>query len=515
MRGDIAPTADTVVELLRQQAARLGEKIAFSFSYYGDGRRSHQLTYRELDAQARAVGAQLQQLGAGGARVLVLCRPGLDGVAGIFGCLYAGATAVPVPERLGPRLASAIADVGARFAVASPQMPQSIRSALDSLAGKTNGEPLVWCGADEGDSDVWVAPLVDADSVALIQYSAGSTNWPVGVALTHENVLANLAVIGAAGLGSQRDVGVSWLPTHHERGLIGAVLAPIYCGATTVVMAPAAFVARPMRWLEAISRWRATLTMAPDFAYRLCVQRSTASDLAALDVSSLSTAVINGPEPVRAATMRAFADAFAPAGFRAEAFMPVYGLAEATLLVSGGSEAEVPVVRHVDRAGLASGWIADARPGDSATVAVVGCGQPRQQVVIVDPDTRVECGPDEVGEVWVGGPGVARSYWDAPIQSDQVFEGFLAEGGGGPFLRTGDRGFVRGGELFVVGRCRDLVMVGGVHYYPRDLEATVQDCHAALLTGGGWCLPMNPSSWWWSRRSAAQSVRLNWPNWCG
>ncbi|MEB3051282.1 fatty acyl-AMP ligase [Mycolicibacter sp. MYC123] len=482
---DIAPTADTVVELLRQQAARFGEKTACSFSYYGDGRDGSALTYRELDLRARAIGARLQGLGAAGSRVLVLCGPGLEGIAGIFGCWYAGGVAVPVPQRVGPRLAAVIADVGAGFAVGSPQLPESIRSAVDTLAGRVNDEPLVWCGTEEGDAQQWAAPAVDADSIALIVYSAGSPRCPRGVVVTHENVMANLEAIGAAGLGDHRDVAVSWLPTHHERGLIGGVLAPIYLGATTVLMSPSALIQRPMRWLEAICRWRATLTMAPDLAYRLCVQRSTPTERAALDLLSLSTAVITGAEPVRAATMWAFADAFAPAGFRREAFMSVYGRAEATLLVSGGSQSGPPVVCHIDRAGLASGWALDADADDPGAVAVVGCGRPRQQVAIVDPDTRLECGPDEVGEIWVGGPGVAQSYWDAPAQSDQIFEAFLADGGGGPFLRTGDRGFIRSGELFVTGRCKDLVVLGGVHYYPKEIEATVQDCHAVLLSGRG------------------------------
>lgn len=482
---DSIPTADTVVELLRQQAARLGEKLAFSFSHYGDGRGGDQVTYRELDSRARGIGAALDRLGASGSRVLVMCGPGLEGIAGVFGCLYAGAIAVPVAERVGPRLSAVIADAKARYAVASPELPRSIRSAVDTLAGRADGEPLHWCDTEGGDAAAWVAPNVDGDSVALIHYSAGSARCPMGVVLTHENVMSNLEAIRAAGLGGQRDVAVSWLPMHHERGLIGVAVAGIYLGTTTVLMSPSAFVQRPMCWLEAISRWRGTLSAAPGFAYRMCVQRSTPTERAGLDLSSLSTAVINGAEPVQAATMRAFADAFAAAGFRAEAFTPVYGLAEATMFVSGGAEPRAPVVRHVDRVGLRSGWALDTDPNDSDAVAVVGCGRPRQQVVIVDPDTRLECGPDEVGEIWVGGPSVARSYWNARAASDEIFEGFLADGGGGPFLRTGDRGFLRGGELFVTGRCSDLVVLGGVHYYPHDLEATVADCHAVLLSGRG------------------------------
>ncbi|UVO11585.1 fatty acyl-AMP ligase [Mycobacterium sp. SVM_VP21] len=486
MGGHVVPTADTLVELLRQQAARCGEKTAFSYSYHGDGRDGCAVTFRELDARARAIGAGLQRLGAGaGSRVLVVCRPGLDGIAGVFGCWYAGAVAVPVAEQLSPRLAAVIADAGVGFAVASPQMPAAVRSAVDAIAGSAHGAPLVWCGPEESDADAWAAPVVDSDSVAVIAYPAGTTCSPKGVVCTHENVMANLDAVGAAGLGDDRDVVVSWLPTHSVWGLIGVVLTGIFLGASTVLMAPSAFMQNPMRWLEAVSRWRATATVAPDFAYRLVVQRSTAAQRAGLDLSSLSRAVLVGVEPARAATVQAFAEAFTPAGFVRQALTPVYGLAEATLLVSGGAESPGPLVCSVDRAGLGAGWVAPASPDDVGAVAVLGCGRARQPVVIVDPDTRLECGPDEVGEIWVAGPGVAQGYWGAPAQTDRIFEAFLADGGGGPFLRTGDRGFIHGGQLCVIGRCPDLVVLGGVHHYPNEIEATVQDCHAVLLSGRG------------------------------
>ncbi|WP_078058725.1 AMP-binding protein [Mycolicibacter icosiumassiliensis] len=470
MGGEIAPTADTVVELVRQQAARCGEKVAFSFSHCGDGRDGDQLTYRELDVRARAIGAALQERGADGARVLVVCGPGLDGIAGVLGCWYAGAVAVPVPQRVGPWLSAVIADARPGFAVASPELPRSVRVAVEALA-----ESVRWCCTAEGDAGAWAAPGVDSDSVALISYAAGSKHCPRGVVVTHENVMVNLDAMAAAGWGGSRDVAVCWLPTHHPVGLLGGVLATVHAGASAVLLSESAFVAQPMCWWEAISRWRATVTLAPEWAYRVCVQRSTPAQRAGLDVSSLSTAIV-GTGPVRAATMAAFADAFAPAGFRAEAFVPVYGRPETTLLVCGGSDKAAPVVCHVDRAGLASGWALDTAPVDPEAVAVVGCGRPRQQVVIVDPDTRVQCGPDEVGEIWV---------WGAPRQTDRIFEAFLAGSGEGPFLRTGDRGFLRGGEVFVVGRCADLVVLGGLHYYPGELEAAVADCHAVLLTGRG------------------------------
>lgn len=483
MTLDIAPTADTVVELLRQQASRCREKVAFSYSYYGDGRDGSRVSFRELDSRARAIGAALQRRGAAGARVLVVCRPGLDAVAGVFGCWYAGAVAVPVSGRVGPRLAALIADVGARFAVGPGSLPPSVVSAVQMLVARAGGEPLVWCDAGDGDSQEWVAPGVDADSVALIGYWAGSVRCPRGVVVTHANLMASLAGIGAAWLGDPHALAVSWFPVHQPMGLVGVVLASIYAGGSAVLMAPAACVQRPMCWLEAVSRWRATAMLAPEAAYRWCVQRSSPAQPAGLDFSSVSSAVIGGVGPSLAASMGVFAEAFTAAGFRSEVWRPVYEVAEATWLVAGGGDSSA--VRRIDRAGMQSGWALDTGLDDPDGVAVAGCGRPRQPVAIVDPDTRCECGPDEIGEIWVGGAAVAQGYWGVPASDDQSFGADLAADGGGWCVRTGDRGFVRRGELFVLGRCADLVVVKGVNFRAGQVEATVQQRHAALLSGRG------------------------------
>lgn len=480
------PTAHTLVGLLRQQAARYHDKVAFSFSYNGDDEDRSQLTYRELDTRARAIAANLQQQGAAGERVLVFCRPGLDGIAGFFGCLYAGAIAVPVHERLAPRLSSVVPDAQAGFALVAPEMPGRIKTAVDALLGWVDGQPMRWCFTDIGDAEKWVPPDVDASTTAMMQYTSGSTRSPNGVVLTHDNLMHNLQAIHQAWPGDEHEIAVYWLPHHHDMGLIGGILEMLYLGCTTVLMSPSAFIQRPMRWLEAMSRHRATFTTAPNFAYLQCVESSTAKERAALDLSHWSTAM-NGAEPVQAATMRAFAEAFAPAGFRPEVFMPVYGLAEATLLVSGGSDSGVPSILHIDRGALGEDGVVDAAPGDPGAVELVGCGRPRggQQVIVVDPETRQRCAADDVGEIWIAGPSVAQGYWGKPNETEQTFAAFLSDTGEGPFLRTGDLGFLRGGELFITGRCKDLITLGGTNYYPNDIELTVQGCHAAFLSGRG------------------------------
>lgn len=494
MSQDNSATARTLVELLGQQADRHRDKVAFVFAPDG-ATEEDRLTYAELDRRARAIAAGLQQQGAAGRRVLVICRPGLDSVAAYFGCLYAGAVAVPVQDRLG-RLALITPDARAGFALADAATQRKIRAQVDGLTSR----PLRWLTPEDpgADPDSWVPPEIDGGSTAALQYTSGSTRAPKGVVLTHTNLLANLAAIHQAWGGDDQAITVYWLPQHHDMGLIGGILEMVYVGCTTVLMSPAAFITRPMRWLEAMSRYRATGTTAPNFAYQLCVERSTAKERAALDLSQWSTAM-NGAEPVQAGTLRAFAEAFAPAGFRPEAFLPVYGLAEATLLVSGGSDAAAPVVRRVDRDALGEDRVvevtdADADADDPDVMELVGCGHPRggQQIVIVDPETRRRRDPEQVGEIWISGPCVAHGYRGKPEDTEQTFGARLADTGDGPYLRTGDLGFLHAGELFITGRCIDLIVLRGNNYYPNEIEKTVQGSHPALLSGRGAAFSVEP-----------------------
>lgn len=491
----VKPTAATLLEMLQQRAATYQDKVAFSFSYDGDDQNRTQLTYRDLDRRARAIASTLQDLGAAGERVLVLCRPGLDSVAGFFGCIYAGAVAVPVHERLAPRLSSVVPDAHARFALATAATQAKIKAAIDELA---EGPDLRWVRSDEVDGTAaegsgWTAPDLDPDAIAMVQYTSGSTTTPKGVALTHRNLLHNMESIRQVWDGDDTATSVFWLPSHHDMGLIGGILSMLYVGCTTHLMSPSSFVKRPMGWLEAISRLRATFTAAPNFAYDRCVDESTAEQRAALDLSSLATAM-NGAEPVQAATLEKFAEAFAPAGFRPEALCPVYGLAEATLLVSGGSDSALPVVAHVDRTGLQADRVVDVDPGHPSALALVACGRPRggQEVAIVDPLTHQRCGADEVGEIWIAGPSVGWGYWARPDETTQTFSATLPDQSGGPFLRTGDLGFLRSGELYITGRCKDLVVIRGGNFYPNDIERTVQDCHPTLVSGRGAVFTITP-----------------------
>lgn len=496
-----APSASSLVDLLQQQAQRHGDKVAFHFCPEGDEERDR-LTYRDLDRRARAVAAGLQQHGAAGQRVLIFCRPGLDSIVGFFGCLYARAVAIPVDAQwTSARIAAIVPDARAEIALATTKTQDGIRAAADSAAEAAGARPLQWFATDElsGDEDAaerWALPPVTSATIAAIQYTSGTTKVPKGVVLTHGNFMHNLATVLQTWNPApdnpvfHRPVGsVTWLPHYHDLGLIGGVLMTLYVGTTTVVMSPGAFLMRPLRWLEAISRHGAVISGAPNFAYDWCVKRSTPQERAALDLSGWQVA-LNGGEPVNPATLQAFSEAFAPAGFAPETFLPVYGLAEATLGVSGGSDGGapgLPVIVHVDRGALGEDRVAAATPGDPAAATVVGCGRPRggQRVIIVDPETRIECDADGVGEIWVAGPSVGQGYWRRSAETKQAFAAYLADTGEGPFLRTGDRGFLRDGELFVTGRCKDLVVLGDVIHYPNDIERTVADCDPVLLPGRG------------------------------
>ncbi len=482
--------APTLVGQLQNRLARYGEKAAFIYSRDGEKKEVSRLSYRELDSRARRIASSLQQQGAAGERILVLCPPGLDFVAGLFGCLYAGAIAVPVHppvrDHLVPRVASIIADAQPHFALSNAEMRGRIQATVDGLV---KGRPLRWSVTDTGgDQARWVPPDIDAGTVAMVQYTSGSTAAPKGVVLSHGNLVHNLETIQQA-LKSRCHsdaVGVFWLPPYHDMGLIGGILETLYLCGTTVLMPPNAFIKRPMRWLEAVSRHRGTICAAPNFAYDMCIELSTPEERAALDLSSWSAAMC-GAEPVRPATMQGFAEAFAPAGFRPEAFEPVYGLAEATLLVSGGSDSPAPLVLHVDRPPLLERRVVEVAAENRSALTLVGCGRPRggQEVIIVDPETLRPCAADDVGEIWVAGPSVALGYWGKPEQTEEAFRAHLADTGRGPFLRTGDLGFFRSGDLFVTGRRKDLIIIRGSNHYPEDIELTVQDCHPALMRGRG------------------------------
>jgi acyl-CoA synthetase (AMP-forming)/AMP-acid ligase II len=493
----------SLVELGRARADSLGDQPLYTFLPERSEDAAH-LSYAGLDVRARAIAAALQRLGAGGQRALLLYPPGLEFVAAFFGCLYAGVVAVPAyPPRSArtlPRLLEIARDARPAVALTTTELAAVIGgmaaqvpdlSALRLLA--TNAVPL-----EQAES--WTDPGVSASTMAFLQYTSGSTAAPKGVMVTHGNLLHNEEMIRQAFGQTADSVIVGWLPLYHDMGLIGNVMQPLYLGARCVLMSPIAFLQSPKRWLAAISRYRATTSGGPNFAYDLCVRKIAPADRADLDLASWDTA-FDGAEPVRAETMARFAEAFGGCGFQANAFFPCYGLAEATLFVTGGTgPGEVrgaPRVAAFDRARLEAG---EARPlpaADPASRTLVSCGRPwmGQDLAIVDPATMRPCTVGTVGEVWVRGPSVAQGYWHRPVETAETFDGRLAEEpegpraaaetGTAPFLRTGDLGFLDGGELFIAGRLKDLIIIRGRNLYPQDIELTVERSHPGLRPGCG------------------------------
>jgi amino acid adenylation domain-containing protein len=484
---DVEPS--TLVELLRLRAEHQAGNIAYTFLTDGE-REEFNLTYRELDQRARAVARMLQGCGAAGRNVLLLYPQGLEYVAAFFGCLYAQAVAVPIyqprPKRTLSRLLSIAADSCPSVALTT----EAIWSRLNPLITQAPElQRLSWQTTDNLSSELaheWEPPQLSGETLALLQYTSGSTSDPKGVMVSHSNLLHNEAMIQRVFGQSVDSLIVGWLPLYHDMGLIGNVIQPLYVGARCVLMSPASFLQRPLRWVQAISHYRATTSGGPNFAYELCARKITAEQRETLDLSRWKVA-FNGSEPVRAETLKLFAETFESCGFRREAFSPCYGLAEATLLVSGKVKGNSPVLKKVRAAELAAHRVVDATAESEDATTLVGCGRAleNQRILIVNPERLTECAAGEVGEIWVNGPGVARGYWNRPDETAETFGGRLADSGAGPFLRTGDLGFLEDGELFVTGRRKDLIIIRGLNHYPQDIELTVERSHPALRAGCG------------------------------
>ena len=479
-----ATEPSTLVELLHQRAKQHPKQIAFSFWAEDDIGEIH-WTYGELDERARMIGAQLQALNAAGEHILLLFPPCLDYVAAFFGCLYAGAVAVPAyPPRLNrpmPRLQAIVSDAQVTTALTADQVLTSLESRFDHLPDLRE---LRWLATDRATSHLatdWQPPAITANSLAFLQYTSGSTSTPKGVMLTHGNLLHNLAAIQRCFETNVDSRGVFWLPLYHDMGLIGGMLGTLYSGGTSILMSPVDFLQRPLRWLQTISRIRATISGGPNFAYDLCVDKITPEERATLDLSSWGIA-FSGAEPIRPETLDRFAEAFAPCGFRREAFYPCYGLAEGTLIASGGAKAEPPIVKSFNIAALQQRQVIEEPPGSGTARSLVSCGRtvPQQEIIIAHPERLTSCAPDEIGEIWVSGPSMAQGYWNNPSVTAQTFQARLADSGRGPFMRTGDLGFLHQGELFVTSRLKDLIIIRGRNHYPQDIELTVEQSHAVL-----------------------------------
>jgi acyl-CoA synthetase (AMP-forming)/AMP-acid ligase II len=480
----------SLVDLLTAHASHHPDRTAYRHLATGDcDGEVQEISYGRLADRSRAIAAWLQERDLTGTRAMLLYPPGLEFISGYLGCLAAGVVAVPgVPPQGRAQNHRALTRTKRLIADADAQVILGSREVINALTGLAEHLPELadlTCVATEDIPDeaatAWREPDLTADSVAFLQYTSGSTSAPKGVVVTHGNLLDNERVLTES-MGHTPDtiaeydheMFLSWLPVYHDMGLIGPVLNTLYLGVTATLFSPLHFLQQPQRWLTAVTRYRPHSTGGPNFAYELCLRHATPAFLDTLDLSSWRVAV-NGAEPVRAATLRRFSDTFAPAGFRRTAHHPCYGLAEATLMVTGSTVHTAPTLLDATESGPHAG---------QADAAAVGCGRPGPgvTVVIADPERHEELPEGEAGEIWVRGASVAKGYWRNALATRETFRARLA-GHEGRFLRTGDLGFLRDGELFVTGRLKDLMVVDGRNHYPQDLELSAELAHPALRPG--------------------------------
>jgi len=457
-----------------------------AFAFLNDGETvSAELTFRQLDTRARPVAASLRGHAVQGDRALLLYPPGLDFIQAFWGCLYAGIVAVPLfpprRNRNDRRIGDVAEDAEAVLALGTSDV---LANARENIALPSS---VKWLATDGLDSvEAYCDDTVTGETLAFLQYTSGSTSSPKGVMVSHANLLENLNDLDAGWRHTRDSVMVTWLPTFHDMGLIYGVLQPVFNGFRCYAMPPAAFFQRPLRWLHALTRFRGTHSAAPNFAYDHCVDTIPPEQRDQLDLSCWRVA-LNGAEPVRLETQQRFVNAFSPCGFRAETFSPGYGLAEATLKATA-THIDAPVATCcVESAALAEHQVVVASPAPEGTRTLVGNGPPSgcTEIAIVDPETHMRCPSRRVGEIWIAGPTVARGYWNRPQETRETFQAKIADTREGPFLRTGDLGFVYQGDLFVTGRIKDLIILQGANVYPQDIEQTVEQCHDALRPSCG------------------------------
>lgn len=479
----------SMVHVLRWRAANQPDQVAFTYLLNGEDEESR-ITYGELDHGARAIAAKLQASYPAGTRALLLYPPGLEFIKAFFGCLYAGIIAIPANPPHTARLSRTLPKLQAIALDAEPVVVLTNSKLLASAESIFAEAPVfggkAWWTTEDLDQEMaaqWQEDSIDKDTLAFLQYTSGSTALPKGVMVSHGNLLHNSAYLAHAFHHTTDTVLVTWLPTFHDMGLIYGILQPIYTGFRCYAMPPASFIQRPVRWLNAMSRYQATHSVAPNFAYELCTRKITEEQRALIDLRHWSVAV-NGAEPIREETLDRFVTTFAPCGFRRSTLYPGYGLAEGTLKVSGGRRTTEYVTCRVDPAALAQHKIVEVN-GDEIGQVLVSSGRASHEVeiVVVDSETRVPCGSGVVGEIWLRSPSNARGYWNRDEETQQTFHAYLPDTGDGPYLRTGDLGFLKEGELFVTGRLKDLIIIGGANYYPQDIELTAEQSHNDLRAG--------------------------------
>lgn len=484
----------SIVDRARRHATLRMNDVAYTFLADGDS-KEESITFGELDAKASQISALLANFGPSTGPVLLLYPPGLEFIVSFLGCLYAGRPPVPVSI---PRRSQSINKLRKIKENSGARLLLTDSSEFCNISARV--------AEDKGFEDVKILNTESLDlsrllglekispnsSLAFLQYTSGSTGDPKGVMVSHENIVVNQTMIQEAFGHGDDTLVLGWLPFHHDMGLIGNIMQPLFIGCSAILMSPVAFAQKPVRWLRAISKYAATTSGGPNFAYDLCVRRCLDFELEGIDLGSWKVA-FNGAEPVRATTLKAFAERFTPYGFSSKAFLPCYGMAEATLFITGAKPGTGFSDVAFDDAALTDWNEAKEALNKENARLLVGCGAGRQgiDVRIVDPNSLLECDEGHVGEVWIAGANVAGGYWQNIEATRSTFHAFLNHSGQGPFLRTGDLGFLRGGELYVTGRLKEILIIRGRNFYPHDIETTVAAAHPSLHGCEGAAFPID------------------------
>ena len=483
----------TLVDVLRWRATNQPDHTAYVFLEDGEEEVAR-FSYAELDSKARTIAAHLMNSKGTGQRALLLYPAGLDYIAAFMGCLYAGVIAAPAyPPRNNrslQRIDAIVSDAQATFTLTHSQTLTNIEKKFAGDPVLENMELIATNSLNESEGANWERPAISPDDIAFLQYTSGSTGTPKGVMVTHKNLIHNEQQIAQAFGTSSESVVVGWLPLYHDMGLIGNVLNPLYMGYPCYLMAPIAFLQKPLRWLQAISKYKATISGGPNFAYDLCARKITAQERDALDLSSWVLAY-NGAEPVNPDTLDRFVEIFAPAGFNRKHFRPCYGLAEATLLASAELHSTSARINDVQGNELEKNVVKPATADDSDKRSLVSCGTSwmNQDIQIVNPETSLPCEDRQVGEIWIHGDSVAKGYWGREEETARTFQARIVHSGTNgsanslTYLRTGDLGFMDDGHLYVTGRLKDLIIIRGRNHYPQDIEVTVEESHPSLEKG--------------------------------